>query len=384
MTPEEIHDGIERLAPWFQRIELAPGLYTKEHSLYGEPADHPAGAWDGIKTLLPEDLTGRSVLDVGCNAGFYAVEAKRRNASRVLAVDAQKREVAQARFVRRALGLDIEVQRLSVYDLNPRTVGQFDVVLALGLIYHLKHLYLALENFFLVTRDLLVLETEILPPEHTPPSFAYEVGELKRTGHPIAFLANPPDVSEAVHNWFLPSPQAIAAMLGAVGFGEVCIHSVSGARATLTARAGTVAKGTPAGLRGRFRAALTLLSGPALCRPGIELRFVVQAENTGSLPWKPGGAGGEEVGVVRLGAHLCETETGEETWDYGLANIPRRIAPGDAIEIELTLRAPRLPGSYTLELDMVAERITWFEFHDSRILRLPLRVESFEGGAKGG
>ncbi|PYT03068.1 MAG: TIGR04290 family methyltransferase, partial [Acidobacteria bacterium] len=84
----------------------------------------------------PEDLAGRSVLDVGCNAGFYAVELKRRGASRVVGVDSQRNLIRQAEFVREVLSLDIEYRRASVYDLDPRASGQFDITLALGLIYH--------------------------------------------------------------------------------------------------------------------------------------------------------------------------------------------------------------------------------------------------------
>lgn len=83
-------------------------MLTKTESVAGEPADHPRETWDIIKNCLPVDLSGKSVLDVGCNAGFYSVEAERRNAGRVLGVDATRREIMQADLVRRALGLDIE------------------------------------------------------------------------------------------------------------------------------------------------------------------------------------------------------------------------------------------------------------------------------------
>ena len=119
MTPEEMRAGVERLAPWFHRIELAPGVYTKDSSIAGEPVDHPMPTWTLVRQALPDDLSGKTVLDIGCNGGFYAVEAKRRGAARVLGVDSQRREVAQARFVRRALDLDIEFERMSVYDIRP-------------------------------------------------------------------------------------------------------------------------------------------------------------------------------------------------------------------------------------------------------------------------
>src|SRR5687768_1383704 len=119
MTPEEIRTELKRLAPWFHRIDLGGGLYTKTESVMGEPVDHPRGPWQTIQRLLPRDLRGHTLLDVGCNAGFYAFEARRRGATRVLGVDGQRHHVRQGVFVRKVLGLDVEFRRLNVYELSP-------------------------------------------------------------------------------------------------------------------------------------------------------------------------------------------------------------------------------------------------------------------------
>ena len=161
---------MERIGPWFHKIDLPHGLTTKSASFSGEPADHPLGTWNIIKECLPSDLTGKTVLDVGCSAGFYSIQARRRNAQRVLGVDEQRLCVSQARFVDRVLGLGNDFERCSLYDLNPAELGRFDVVLALGLIYHCKHIIQGLERLFLVTKELLILESAILPPEQTPPA----------------------------------------------------------------------------------------------------------------------------------------------------------------------------------------------------------------------
>src|SRR3954447_16247358 len=124
MTRDELLAGVKQLEPWFHCIDLGQGVTTRTASLGDEPVDHPAPTWAFIRKCLPADLTGKTVLDVGCNAGFYAVEAKRRNAARVVGVDSQRAQVRQALFVRRALGLDLEIRRLSVYDLSPQTVGR--------------------------------------------------------------------------------------------------------------------------------------------------------------------------------------------------------------------------------------------------------------------
>ena len=85
MNADEIRAGVLALEPWFHQIDLGQGILTKSRPAATEPTNHPAGTWQIIKRFLPDDLEGRSVLDVGCNAGFYAIEARRRSAGRTQA-----------------------------------------------------------------------------------------------------------------------------------------------------------------------------------------------------------------------------------------------------------------------------------------------------------
>src|SRR5256714_9403993 len=139
----DIAQRIEQLGPWFHRIELGDGLATKSESFSGEDADHPRATWEKVRVCLPDNLSGKSVLDVGCNAGFYSIEMKRRDAERVLGVDSQRNLIRQAEIVRRVPHLDIEYRRLSVYDLYPVTIGQFALTLSLGLIYFCQNFGMA-------------------------------------------------------------------------------------------------------------------------------------------------------------------------------------------------------------------------------------------------
>jgi len=373
MTPEEISAELKRLEPWFHRIDLGGGLFTKTESVMGEPVDHPLANWQTIQKLLPLDLSDKTLLDVGCNAGFYAFEAKRRGARRVLGVDGQRQHVRQGLFVRKVLGLDVEFRRLNVYELDTRSIGQFDITLALGLLYHLKHPILALEKLYQVTKELLIIETAIMPPTQTPESFAYSFGNLKTRLHPLAYVENPPEAKEQVFNWFLPGVKALLALLRNTGFAEVELVEVKDDRAVVVCRK---ARGESAddNLK-HFIAQLKLEDGPGVCSPAADINFQLTVENTGLARWPVTGEGTAGKGAVSLGAHLLLETEEEVDWDYGRARLPRDLEPGETANLEFRVRAPAKPGRYIVEFDMVAEHVTWFEDHGSGTLRHELVVE---------
>jgi tRNA (mo5U34)-methyltransferase len=374
MTREEILSELTRLEPWFHRIDLGGGLYTKTESVMGEPVDHPFGPWQTIQKLLPGDLSGKTLLDVGCNAGFYAFEAKRRNAQRVLGVDGQRQHVRQGLFVRKVLGLDVEFRRLNVYELGPGTVGQFDITLALGLLYHLKHPILALENLYQVTKELLVIETAVMPVKQTPKSFPYSFGAVRTTLHPLAYVENPPAAKEQVFNWFLPGVDALTALLRNTGFAEVEVVEVKDDRAVVVCRK---AKGAAAAddVLKHFVAQLKLEDAPRTCRASAELTFRLRVANVGLATWPAARENESQKGSVSLGSHLLKADEEEVDWDYGRARLPRDLQPGETAELEFKVQAPETPGRYIVEFDMVAEHVTWFEDHGSGTLRHELAVE---------
>ena len=353
MTPEEIRAGLHTLQPWFHRIDLGGGFVTKTQSVMGEPIDHPAPTWQVIQRCLPAELAGKSVLDVGCNAGFYAFECNRRGAARVLGVDGQRQHVRQALFVRKALGLEVEFRRLNVYDLSRETVGEFDIVLALGLLYHLKHLVRAIENLHDVTRDLLVIETAILPPEHTPPSFDLPLGDTAMRVHHLGLVENEADAKEQVFNWFLPGVESLRALLCNAGFSDTEVVEVKNGRAVVVCRKTAVGEQTG------YAAELKIEDAPSRCGRGETIGIRIRANNIGSLPWacRPADA----AGTVHAAAHLLAPNEDELEWDFARGELPRDVAPGDEVRVVVQLHAPDQPGTYIVEFDMVAEHVTWFE-----------------------
>jgi tRNA (mo5U34)-methyltransferase len=374
MTRDQILAELKRLEPWFHCIDLGDGLATKTKSAIGEPLDHPRPTWEKVKVCVPDDLSGKTVLDVGCNAGFYSLEVKRRGAADVLGIDSQRNLIRQAEFVRDVRGADIDYRRMSVYDLDPHAIGQFDVTLALGLLYHCKHLVLALEKLFIVTRELLILETAIYPPKKAPASFSYEVGGLQPVLHPLAYVENAPDAKEAIYNWFLPGIDALGALLRNIGFDSVeVLYRTPSDRAIFACH--KLRPYPDSNMISYLATRLTLIDGPARCRPGEELGFRIRAENTGYAVWLRGNAAGTDKGSVHLVAHVLATDEAPLMWYHAGAFLPSDVVPGEAAEIEIVFAAPPNPGQYLLAFDMVSEHLAWFEDLGSEVLKLELLVD---------
>src|ERR671933_1512735 len=110
-TAEQIRRHIHELGPWFHNLNLV-GVQTAPQHFLG---DYPRVKWQRFADAVPADLRGRTVLDIGCNGGFYSIEMKRRGADRVVAIDFDERYLAQAKFAAAALNLAIEFRKLSVY-----------------------------------------------------------------------------------------------------------------------------------------------------------------------------------------------------------------------------------------------------------------------------
>src|SRR5512141_1414368 len=109
MTPQEIERRVRALGEWFHNLDLG-GVRTAPTHFLG---DYPSIVWQTISGALPERLDGKSVLDVGCNAGFFSLEMKRRGAARVVGIDSDERYLAQAQLAAQVTGLTLALHRLS-------------------------------------------------------------------------------------------------------------------------------------------------------------------------------------------------------------------------------------------------------------------------------
>jgi tRNA (mo5U34)-methyltransferase len=221
-TREHVAQRIHELGDWFHNIDIG-GIQTAPKHFLG---DYPRVKWNRFEPAIPADLRGKTVLDIGCNAGFYSIEMKRRGADHVVAIDFDERYLAQARFAAEALGFDIEFRNLSVYDVHE--IGQkFDVVLFLGVFYHLRHPLLALDLIHEhVARDLFLFQSlqrgsETIEAVEDDYEF-WETDVFRRPGFPTMYFIEK-RYAEDPTNWWIPNRAAVEAMLRSAGF-EIVDH----------------------------------------------------------------------------------------------------------------------------------------------------------------
>lgn len=216
-SPDAIRAAAAALGPWFHNIDLCGVPTAPDHFL----GDYPAVKWRRFAHAIPADLSGKSVLDIGCNGGFYAIEMKRRGARRVLGLDHDPDYLRQARFAAETLGFAIEFRQLSVYDLA-RLGERFDLVLFLGVLYHLRHPLLALDLIREhVVRDLFVCQS-LQRGDPGDPALCEdypfsETAIFAQADFPrLHFIEN--RYAGDNTNWWIPNRACTAAMLRNAGF----------------------------------------------------------------------------------------------------------------------------------------------------------------------
>ena len=213
-----VQERIEALGPWFHNINL-DGVWTAPDHFLG---DYPGAKFRRFAQHLPDDLSNKSVLDIGCNAGFYSIEMKRRGAQRVLGIDSDERYLAQARLATQVLGFDdVEFARLDVYDVGA-LAEKFDLVIFMGVLYHLRHPLLALDLIREhVAGDLLLFQSmqrgsnEVLPLDENHPFTETRI--FSEDGYPKLHFVEQKYADDWT-NWWVPNRACTEAMLRSAGF----------------------------------------------------------------------------------------------------------------------------------------------------------------------
>jgi tRNA (mo5U34)-methyltransferase len=165
-------------------------------------------------------MDGWTALDVGCNAGFYSFELARRGA-RVTAVDVDPHYLEQARWAASQFGVQdrIEFQNMQVYELARRD-QRWDVVLFMGVFYHLRYPLLGLDIVSRCVGKCLVFQSLTLPGDQVEPAPGnLSLDERPRLAGPgwpkMAFIEH--SLADDQTNWWAPNHACIEAMLRSTG-----------------------------------------------------------------------------------------------------------------------------------------------------------------------
>lgn len=151
---------VDSVTYWWHHIPLGDGIVTPGNQ-------GSAGATYLHKLpniLLPEDLTGMKVLDVGCSDGFFSFECERRGASKVIALDVPNSNNEKGfKVVHEILESKVEYIQKDFLTLTQEDFGKFDMVLFLGIFYHLRYPLMGLDILRELTDKLAIIETYCLP-----------------------------------------------------------------------------------------------------------------------------------------------------------------------------------------------------------------------------
>jgi tRNA (mo5U34)-methyltransferase len=214
-------EDIRQLGPWFHNLRLGDGTQTApDHPL----GDFPSHLWQRIRAALPFDLAGQRILDVGCNAGFYAFEMSRLGGT-VVAIDLDDHYLRQARWAERHVlhGGAVEFRHASVYDVHGWG-ERYDLINFMGVFYHLRYPLLALDMLAAACERWLIFQSitrdgdQSRAPHLCPDNVEWSaLAPLSTPQWPsLAFIEN--RLAGDPSNWWVPNEPAVFALLRSAGF----------------------------------------------------------------------------------------------------------------------------------------------------------------------
>ncbi len=166
MTPQQIQEQIAVLGPWFYEFDLGEGLRTKSElppevrAIFETRLTMVSGVVQGH---FGDRLADIQCIDVGCHEGFYSMAMAALGVPRVVGIDVRDNNLAKARFVAAAKGYaGIEFQAGNCEELSADKFGQFELSLFLGILYHLENPMRCLRNIAALTKELCVIETQVV------------------------------------------------------------------------------------------------------------------------------------------------------------------------------------------------------------------------------
>jgi tRNA (mo5U34)-methyltransferase len=283
---------------------------------------------------IPADLRGKRVLDIGAWDGWFSFEMERRGAE-VVAID--RWENPRFYEIRSMLGSKVDYREMDVYELHPDTIGTFDIVLFMGVLYHVKHPILALERVCSVTRDMAIVESFVLQ----------EFGDRK-----LLEFFEYDECGGQFDNWFGPTPSCLTALCRTAGFARVELNNVQDYGAAVTC----YRKWDPV----QSAAGCKLIAAIHSDNHGINFRSSRDEYVTCNLDREPP----PQPSVSGFGVHpIFSGRTHLGYWQVNFV-LPPGLRPGwhpvrlgDSNALEIALDVPLEVES--LEIDAAADSVSW-------------------------
>ena len=210
---KKLLEDLDKLGTWHHRINLGDGVFTTDN----EQAIPPERKWKRFEPYIPEDLSGKSVLDLGANSGYYSVLMKKRGASRVVCVDNSDTFIKQAKFLSKWFDVELEIIKRDAHVYCLTTQERFDYVIFFGVFYHLKYPVLVLDRLAEMTKSRLYFKSQIIDSvdEHHPKE-NYSNEELKLAiqseNFPKMFFIER-KFNNSASSWWVPNEAALTSLL---------------------------------------------------------------------------------------------------------------------------------------------------------------------------
>ena len=216
---EEVESQMKDLGWWYQHFEFPNGVRTGNGR---EPGYDALARWNLIASHVPNDLKGKTVLDLGGNAGFFSIQMKLRGAERCVLVDPFVEFLSQAKFAAEQFRVVLELVNDDAHTYCLTTEERFDYIIFLGLMYHLKYPGLVLDRLAEMTKERIFIQSNIIgsvQQDYTQ-KLDYERASddslLDNPAFPkLVFVENLYNGDPT--NWWLPNYNGLAALVRSAG-----------------------------------------------------------------------------------------------------------------------------------------------------------------------
>jgi tRNA (mo5U34)-methyltransferase len=218
VTKNELEKKVKELGPWYHRIDLGQGVFTKEQGL------NPESKWRILSAQLPDDLSGKTVLEIGCSSAYYSVRMAERGAT-CYAFDHLEGAIRQAQFLASHFGVEINTQLASVYDLRKFRHRYYDYVIFLGVLYHNRYPMLVLDMIGELDFGQMFLQTITYEDESKGKEFTGYIADQKDAAFHTADFPTLKFVEHRIRNdatsWYNFNNSAVEAMMRASGMTNI-------------------------------------------------------------------------------------------------------------------------------------------------------------------